>query len=156
MVSQLQLGFTEFRDPRYLTSWRKSEHRCVDHPPPRSGIVFLNKEMVLGLRVVGDDLKPCEVLLDEGFQPIPIAHAAGIPLLVKREAGVPRHCQSYRIVRMMTDPRIGVAPMEWQYGGLLPPAPSCLVARSDGNPFSVADWYLLDDHAGRWTPACEL
>ena len=95
--------------------------------------------MVQGLRVVGNELLPCEVLFDQGFQPIPIAQAAGIPLFVKRESGAPRHSQRYRIVRMMTDPRIGVAPMEWQYGGMLPPAPSCLVARSDGNPFFMED-----------------
>jgi hypothetical protein len=33
---------------------------------------------------------------------------------------------------MMSDPAIGLAPNDWQYGGALGPAPTVLVARSDG------------------------
>lgn len=39
---------------------------------------------VMGLRVIGDKLKPELITLDEDFEICPIAHAAGIPLYVKR------------------------------------------------------------------------
>jgi hypothetical protein len=35
--------------------------------------------------------------------------------------------------------------MDWQYGGMLPPAPPVLVARSDSIIFNKADWAVLDD-----------
>lgn len=45
----------------------------------------------------------------------------------------------------MTEPSIGIAPIEWQYGGLLQPAPPVLVARKDGVSFNANDWTVLDD-----------
>ena len=35
--------------------------------------------------------------------------------------------------------------MDWQYGGMLPPAPIVLVGRSDGIQFNIEDWAVLDD-----------
>ena len=46
---------------------------------------------------------------------------------------------------MMSDPAIGLAPNNWQYGGSLEAAPTVLVARSDGISFDIADWYVLDE-----------
>ncbi len=46
---------------------------------------------------------------------------------------------------MMSDPAIGLAPMNWQYGGALEPAPTVLVARSDGMGFNEDDWCVLDE-----------
>ena len=40
----------------------------------------------------------------------------------------------------MSTPEVGLAPMEWQYGGMLPPAPPTLVARKDNIPFEKSDW----------------
>ena len=45
----------------------------------------------------------------------------------------------------MSDPLLGLAQPAWQYGGVLPPAPPCLLFRADGVPFNDDDWYLLDD-----------
>ena len=46
---------------------------------------------------------------------------------------------------MMSDPAEGLAPIDWQYGGMLEPAPSVLVARSDSIEFNKNDWAVLDD-----------
>lgn len=45
----------------------------------------------------------------------------------------------------MSDPDDGIAPLDWQYGGMLPPAPPVLVARSDSIQFDEDDWQVLDD-----------
>lgn len=75
----------------------------------------------------------------------PIAVAAGIPLRVRRKAATGQHFNRFRICRMMSDPRLGLAPMSWQYGGALAPAPPVLMFRSDAVPFTIADFELLDD-----------
>ena len=46
---------------------------------------------------------------------------------------------------MMSEPSIGLAPENWQYGGLLSPAPPVLVVRGDLIPFDINDWKILDD-----------
>lgn len=51
----------------------------------------------------------------------------------------------YWIVRMMSVPKIGLAPMDWQYGGMNGPAPPVVVARTDGVPFTKTDWCRLDE-----------
>lgn len=58
---------------------------------------------------------------------------------------IPKKYQRYAIVRMMSSPSEGLAPFSWQYGGMLPPAPPVLVARSDSMQFDVNDWQVLDD-----------
>ena len=45
----------------------------------------------------------------------------------------------------MSDPKIGLAKQDWQYGGLLPPAPTVLMGRMDQIDFQMDDWALLDD-----------
>lgn len=75
----------------------------------------------------------------------PIAVAAGIPLRVRRKPATGQHFNMFRIVRMMSEPQTGMAPMSWQYGGSLPPAPPVLLFRTDGVPFTVQDYDLLDD-----------
>jgi len=87
---------------------------------------------VMGLRVEAHELHPQMIQVDSTFEKCPIAHAAGIPLYVKRLLDEPRKkSNKYIIVRMMSEPSEGIAPMDWQYGGMLPPAPTVLVARSD-------------------------
>lgn len=101
----------------------------------------------VGLRVFAATLNPAEFVIDSSFEPMPCAQAAGIPIVVKREnypTGVPPPNDNI-IVRMMSDPKIGLADYPWQYGGCLPPAPPVLVGRSDGQPFTEDEWRLLDD-----------
>ena len=101
-----------------------------------------------GLRIDLQDISPAQVTVDNSYEKVPIAHAAGIPLFVKRlpEMGkVARVGERHIIVRMMSDPKVGLAPLDWQYGGLLPPAPPVLLGRSDGIAFERDDWYILDD-----------
>lgn len=72
------------------------------------------------------------IQVDSTFEKCPIAHAAGIPLYVKRLFNQPRtKSNNYIIVRMMSDPLKGIAPLDWQYGGQFEPAPSVLMARND-------------------------
>lgn len=75
---------------------------------------------------------------------MPIARAAGIPLFAKRMPASDHQHQKpvcYKIVRFMSDPAVGVAALDWQVG----PLPPVLVGRTDGVPFSVEDFFLLDD-----------
>jgi len=101
--------------------------------------------MVPGIRFVGSDVTDCEVVLDGTFIPCPTAQALGIPLVVKREAGAGVGCTMHLCVRFMTDPRIGLAPIDWQYGGAVGPAPPVVAARTDGIPFTTMGWEKLDD-----------
>ena len=74
----------------------------------------------MGLKVQGNELFVQEVEIDGSFEKCPIAHAAGIPLYVKRLFDQPRvKSNHYIIVRMMSDPAVGIAPINWQYGGSL-------------------------------------
>lgn len=100
----------------------------------------------MGLRVQANQLTPELIQVDSTFERCPIAHAAGIPLYVKRLFNEPRKKGNhYIIVRMMSEPSEGIAPIDWQYGGMLEPAPSVLVARSDQVQFNKNDWAVLDD-----------
>ncbi len=72
------------------------------------------------------------IQVDSTFEKCPIAHAVGIPLYAKRLFNEPRKKSNhYIIVRLMSEPSIGLAPMDWQYGGSNEAAPSVLLARSD-------------------------
>ena len=51
----------------------------------------------------------------------------------------------YLIVRLMSQPSYGLAPMDWQYGGLQGPAPPVLIARSDSVEFTLRDYEIMDD-----------
>lgn len=95
---------------------------------------------------LGSRITRHRVIIDCFFEMCPIAYAAGIPLVVKREPQeLAVRDSNYVIVRMMSDPSIGVAPTSWQYGGLFGPAPPVLVARTDRVPFTIQDWSILDD-----------
>ena len=101
--------------------------------------------MVPGIRFVGASIRDADVSADASFEPCPVAHAVGIPLLVKREPapGVPSN--RHLCVRFMTDPLIGLAPLDWQYGGCLGDAPPVVAARSDGIPFTTRGYAALDE-----------
>ncbi|CAE8690833.1 unnamed protein product [Polarella glacialis] len=101
--------------------------------------------MVPGIRIVGSQVRDCEVVLDGSFRPCPTAQAAGIPLFVKRDAFPGPESSLYLSVRLMTEPRSGFAPMDWQYGGIMGPAPAVVAARTDGVPFTPAGWEVLDN-----------
>jgi hypothetical protein len=104
-----------------------------------------------GVEVVGDRVFPAKGIpltaaaANEPDEDLPIAVAAGIPLRVRKKAATGQRFQNFRIVRMMSLPSTGLAPIRWQFGGRLPPAPPVLVFRTDGIPFTVADFDLLDD-----------
>lgn len=93
-------------------------------------------EPVEGLRIVGSNITPEKIVFDLSFEKCPIAHAAGIPLYVKRLPIPGVKSGKYIIVRMMSEPAVGVAPMDWQYGGACSIAPPVLVVRSDKIPFT--------------------
>ena len=100
-----------------------------------------------GLRIEVDEVVPFKVQLDKHFEIVPIAAAAGIPLVVKKIAPTgpfkvksPEH--PYRIVRIMSDPRLGLAAEPWQ--DWFSPLPPVLMCRTDGVPFSDDDFYALD------------
>ena len=100
----------------------------------------------MGLKIEGSEITPFPVYVDSSFEKCPIAHAAGIPVYVKRLFNEPRvKSKRYKIVRIMSDPKIGLAANDWQYGGLFGPAPTVLMGRMDGIDFSLNDWAVLDD-----------
>jgi len=110
--------------------------------------------MVLGVRVHGDKVENIEVPLDGTFKPVPVPTLLGVPLvykcLPKKDDGDSR---MNVIVRLMSDPEMGLAPMDWQYGGSLGPAPPVLLARKDLLPFSWDDWARLDEYMSMWSEA---
>ena len=76
-------------------------------------------------------------------EPVPIAAAAGIPLRVQRKPGTCVRNGRYRICRIMSVPRIGLCDESWAD---FPQSPSpVLMFRTDGVPFTVADFEVLDD-----------
>ncbi|KDO17536.1 hypothetical protein SPRG_16794 [Saprolegnia parasitica CBS 223.65] len=83
----------------------------------------------LGLLVNGSTLSPCVVTMNTMFEKCPIAHAAGIPLYVRKCAGESKEASCYIISRMMSDPKIGLASIPW----------------TDGVAFTKDDWAALDD-----------
>jgi hypothetical protein len=93
-------------------------------------------------------MTPEQCQVDSSFERCPIAAAAGIPLFVKNLSVPGKQVENggrYIIVRMMSEPTVGVAPLRWNFGGIYGPAPPVLVARSDSVPFTIEDWNVLDD-----------
>lgn len=101
--------------------------------------------MVPGIRITGSNIVNADVTVDATFIPCPAAHAVGVPLAVKRESAAGVRSDMHLCVRLMTDPRMGLAPPDWQYGGCLGDAPPVIAARTDGIPFTTEGWALLDD-----------
>lgn len=102
-----------------------------------------------GIRIRGSRLTDEAVLIDDSFIPHPTGQALGLPLVVKllpRSPDDDRFGDMYVGVRFMTDPRLGLAPESWQYGGELGPMPALLVARTDGAPFTARHWAVLDEY----------
>ncbi|KDO34703.1 hypothetical protein SPRG_00766 [Saprolegnia parasitica CBS 223.65] len=99
---------------------------------------------IAGLRVSGTTVTPEDIHLDDSFQPVPIAHAAAIPLYVKKTSTRARQSDAQLFSRLMADPCSTEAPTEWVGGGSGPAAFEVLVVRSDGIPFTEADWAVLD------------
>jgi len=104
-------------------------------------------QMTLGVEISGTRVTPAEVKHDNTFEAVPIAHAAGVPLYAKRLFDRRPYPNSglYVAVRLMSEPAIGFAPNDWQYGGALGPCPIVHLVRSDGVPFTVSDWCVMDD-----------
>ena len=67
--------------------------------------------------------------------------------MVKRERGTGEECFIQLASRFMSNPYsvLHLAPMDWQYGGALGPAPPVVAARMDGIPFTKAGWAELDE-----------
>lgn len=106
--------------------------------------------IVDGVEVVGDQVFVAKGIYLQGKEaakdePCRIAVAAGIPVCVRRKTPTGFRHHRYRIVRIMSDPRSGLAPSSWQYGGMLGPAPPVLMFRTDGVPFTPVDFEVLDD-----------
>ncbi|KAI3639745.1 hypothetical protein MIR68_002439 [Amoeboaphelidium protococcarum] len=99
-----------------------------------------------GIRINGSKITPEDVVFDSSFsEKVPIAHAVNIPLYVKKLPGPGRNDEQCLIVRLMSEPRVGLAPSRWQYGGFIGPATPVLLARSDGIAFEVDDWCVMDE-----------
>lgn len=114
-------------------------------------------DMVLGVRVHGDTVVDEEVALDALFMPVPVPSKVGVPVVFKKMSGTggdDSHIRNNVIVRFMSDPDDGFAPAEWQYGGRQGPAPPVVLARRDGIPFSVQDWYAFEEFMGNWSEEC--
>ena len=103
----------------------------------------------MGVCVDRENVENKKVHLDASFEKCPVAWALGIPVMVKRlpmrrnEECKPGDREL--IVRFMKNPDSGLAEMDWQYGGLLGPAPPVLIDRSDEQEFTTDDWHLLND-----------
>ena len=126
-----------------------------------SAMVRIIRCVVRGIRIVGKRVTDCDVTVDlrvtdgaphqqchtlDGFVPCPVAEALGIPLFVKREHGPGEDCDIQLVCRFMSTPYtvLHLAPVEWQYGGALGPAPPVVAVRSDGIPFTKEGWEELD------------
>ena len=106
--------------------------------------------VVDGVEIVGDRVFVARGIRLNGEhaakdEPCPIAVAAGIPVRVRRKPPTGQHFNNFRICRIMSDPKIGLAPVSWQYGGTSGPAPPVLMFRTDGVPFTSDDFEALDD-----------
>ncbi|KAI3631776.1 hypothetical protein MIR68_010249 [Amoeboaphelidium protococcarum] len=103
-------------------------------------------KVVKGIRINGSKITPEDVVFDSSFaETVPIAHAVNIPLYVKKLPGPGRNDSQCLIVRLMSEPRVGLAPPRWQYGVFNGPAPPVLVARSDGIAFEVDYWCVMNE-----------
>jgi hypothetical protein len=112
--------------------------------------------MVLGIRVHGAKVEDHEVTLDSLFREVPVPTKLGIPLMYKKMSGTggdDSHIRNNIIVRFMADPDDGFAPADWQYGGMMGPAPPVVLARRDKLPFSSEDWGVIDDYISQWLEA---
>jgi len=110
--------------------------------------------VVQGVRVHGNEAKDCDVTYDPTlFTEVPVANKCGIPLWCVRQPGTGGDDSKIKgscIVRFMADPDDGFAPMEWQYGGNMGPAPPVVLARKDKIPFSVADFRCMEAYICEW------
>lgn len=137
-------------------NWDITAHELCksETPPPKRKTPPPKKQEVAntttGVLVIGStvteaaDISMTMRALDEY---VPIAKAVGIPLVARR---LPREANAKpskhnKICRFMSIPSLGIAPMEWQYGGQLAAAPPVHLFRTDGIPFTTEDWDLLDE-----------
>jgi len=120
--------------------------------------IFTCASMVLGVRVHGENVENVDnIKFDDNFRAVPIPCKLGIPLMIKKMSGTGGDDSGIRnniIVRFMADPEDGFAPLEWQYGGRMGPAPPVLLARRDKMPFSQHDWSLMDQYIQQWLDMC--
>ncbi len=124
-----------------------------------------SRDVLVGVKVIGCTIEPKTLPFSSAsrLEVCPVAHDAGVPVAVKRLLHEPpvSPIAFHRIVRFMSDPDVGLAPMDWQYGGALGPAPPVWVGRSDGVEFHKEDYDaidefeddMLDDGPRRVTPA---
>ena len=90
--------------------------------------------------------------LDELWERVPGAHAAGIPLYAQKlplSSSTARGASMYVAVRLMSELDSGLAPARWQYGGANGDCPPVILARSDGMAFTVNDWGCLDGYLSK-------
>jgi hypothetical protein len=95
-----------------------------------------------------EDIFTCDPI-DDVWEAVPAAHAAGIPLYAQKlplSSSTARGADLYVAVRLMSEPASGLAPTTWQYGGASGDCPPVILARSDGSGFTVDDWGCLDDY----------
>jgi len=111
-----------------------------------------------GVRIEGAQVTEEEVALDDAFEEVPFARLVGVPLSVKRLEHPPGGSPDHKLnvaTRLMVDPASGFALSHWQSGGALGPLPPVLAARTDGCPFTGADWSVLDNYLCRTTDDAE-
>mmetsp|Transcript_10156 Transcript_10156/g.22877 ORF Transcript_10156/g.22877 Transcript_10156/m.22877 type:complete len:346 (-) Transcript_10156:152-1189(-) len=109
--------------------------------------------MVAGVRVHGGTAVDADVHIDDTFRSVPVPTLMGVPLMWKKMSGTGGDDSGITnniIVKVMADPESGFAPMEWQYGGAIGPAPPVVLARKDKVPFSSEDFWAMFDYIGRW------
>ena len=92
--------------------------------------------MVASIRIARAVVDNADVIVNASFTPCPTAQAVGIPLVVMKESTVGVRSDMHLCVRLMTDPRLGLAELDWQYGGCLGDAPPVIAARTDGIAFT--------------------
>ena len=83
------------------------------------------------------------------FEFVPVALLLGVPLMFKRlemgegeDAEEVRYETKMHCYKLMTTPSLGL-PITWNQNGTGTPMPPVLACRSDGQPFTKADWACL-------------
>ena len=113
-------------------------------PPAAPCVVHVDGAAVQNV----EDIFTCDPI-DDVWEAVPAAHAAGIPLYAQKlplSSSTARGAGLYVAVRLMSEPASGLAPTAWQYGGANGDCPPVILARSDGSGFTVDDWGCLDDY----------
>jgi len=145
-------------------TWETHRDPPPDGPVPEPEITALG-QTVKGVRIggqgaaqvdwlalpqrLGEDCKPCEMVLDGRFDFVPIALLLGVPLMFMRmpnEDGEDMEEIKYEtkmyVYKLMTTPGLGL-PLMWNQNGAGTKLPPVFACRSDGVPFTAHDWACL-------------